>query len=250
MKQTRRSYLIALGIVILLFLLLLVLLGMQLQATILGLLLVVALSLFFILRQYRSIIALKHAYKQAELQHLQNQVNPHFLFNSMNAVYGLVELDPAKAKDLLLKISELMRYNVYESSKPRVLLSNEVAFLRNYFELNRIRYNRNLDLKFDVDIDSTNYEILPLLCINLVENAIKHGVEKLQKDAFVHVTLKVENGKMSLVVRNNHDPDHTGTAGIGLENLKKRLQLTYQGQHELSLESNGNIHLAQLILQL
>ncbi|SHH57385.1 sensor histidine kinase [Winogradskyella jejuensis] len=206
----------------------------------------------WIILQLKSVLKLKNERIKNELLHLQSQVNPHFFFNMLNNLYGLVDVDSEKAKALILKLSELMRYSIYEGERKTVTLKEEVDYLQNYIDLHRMRYHKAIDIEFNVDFDKNmNYNIMPLLYIILVENAFKHGVENLRQKAFVHISLNATYKHISFVVKNNYDKDELPKKpGIGIKNLKRRLELAYPNQHNLTFTSVNDIHTAHLDLNL
>ena len=185
--------------------------------------------------------------------HLKSQINPHFFFNTLNNLYGLVGQDTEKAQELILKLSDMMRYSIYEGQNDWVTLADEITYLDNYMDLHRMRYHKTIDIRFDVDTEDSRILIMPLIFIILVENAFKHGVEKLRADAYVHIHLKATNQLVDFKVENNFDPEEIdGSEGIGLKNLKKRLELVYQDRHELeiSMDPKEGIYLTRLRLKL
>lgn len=201
--------------------------------------------------QIKSILKLRKEKKQAELLHLKSQVNPHFFFNTLNNLYGLVEQDKDKAKQLILKLSEMMRYSIYEGQNDFVTLGEEIAYLQNYIELHEMRYHKNIDIKFDSIVEDQQVSVMPLLFIILLENAFKHGVENLRKNAFVSIRLRSTKGRIDFEIENNFDAEELNEkTGIGLSNLKKRLELVYPDKHQLSFQSIDNLFNAKLSLQI
>lgn len=189
--------------------------------------------------QIKLILRLKKDKTQAELMHLKSQVNPHFFFNTLNNLYGLVEKDTAKAQQLILKLSDMMRYSIYEGQNDWVTLADEITYLENYMDLHKMRYHKEITVRFEVDVADKHVKIMPLLLIIMVENAFKHGVEKLRKDAFVYIRLKATSQIIDFEIENNFDvEEQVETHGIGLNNLKKRLELVYFNKHELEISSN------------
>jgi LytS/YehU family sensor histidine kinase len=189
--------------------------------------------------QIKLILRLKKDKTQAELMHLKSQVNPHFFFNTLNNLYGLVEINPTKAQRLILKLSDMMRYSIYEGQNDWVTLADEITYLENYMDLHKMRYHKEITIRFDIDAEDRSVKIMPLLFIIMVENAFKHGVAKLRKDAFVYIRLKVNLQYVDFEIENNFDAEELGeTEGIGLNNLKKRLELVYLNKHELEISSN------------
>lgn len=202
-------------------------------------------------KQIKSIIQLKNEKKKTELLHLKSQINPHFFFNMLNNLYGWVEKDSKKAQELILKLSDMMRYSVYDGQKEKVTLEEEVAYIQNYIELHEMRYHKQIDIKFDVDLQESGYTIMPLLFIILVENAFKHGVEELREGAFVTIKISDGNGNIYFEITNNFDDSQKSdtSTGIGLKNLRRRLEIQYPKKHELSFNESNNIFKAKLILK-
>jgi hypothetical protein len=204
------------------------------------------LFLFFLFtrwffKQIRFLLNLKTEKNRTELQHLQSQVNPHFFFNILNNLYGLVDKDAKKAQQLILKLSDMMRYSIYDGQKESVSLLEEVDYLKNYLNLHQMRYHKKIDLKFETDIEDDQLQLMPLLFIILVENAFKHGVENLRADAYVHLRLTSTANSISFSVENNFDEEEVSTQpGLGLRNLKRRLELVYPKKHNLSTLKTAN----------
>ncbi|WP_208529852.1 sensor histidine kinase [Pedobacter alluvionis] len=199
--------------------------------------------------QIKIILRLKKDKTQAELMHLKSQVNPHFFFNTLNNLYGLVELNPAKAQLLILKLSDMMRYSIYEGQKDWVSLADEITYLENYMDLHKMRYHKTIDIRFDVDVEDPGIKIMPLLLIIMVENAFKHGVERLRKGAFVYIRLKAGLSYIDFEIENNFDSEEkSASGGIGLNNLKKRLELVYLNKHELEIANHAAIYKIRLKL--
>jgi len=197
------------------------------------------LMIRWVINQVKFILKLKKEKTQAELMHLKSQVNPHFFFNTLNNLYGLVGQDTEKAQQLILKLSDMMRYSIYEGQNDWVTLDEEITYLENYMDLHRMRYHKAIDIRFEIDAEDRSIKIMPLLFIIMVENAFKHGVEKLRKDAFVHIRLKVTMKTVDFEIENNFDVEEkVGHRGIGLKNLKKRLELVYLDRHELEISPN------------
>lgn len=208
------------------------------------------LGVFWFTKQVISFFKLKNEKSKTELLHLKSQVNPHFFFNTLNNLYGLVGTDTKKAQELILKLSDMMRYSIYEGEKDVVTLKEEVDYLKNYIELHKMRYHKEIDVKFEVQIED-DYKVMPLLYIILLENAFKHGVENLNGGAFVHISIKAKDSKVFFEIENNFDTTQPKEDnGIGLKNLKRRLELVYPKKHTLSFSTTENKYKAQLTLQL
>ena len=201
----------------------------------------------WVFKQIKSIISLKNEKAKTELLHLKSQVNPHFFFNMLNNLYGLVGTDAKKAQDLILKLSDMMRYSIYEGEKDRVTLEEEAEYLENYIELHKMRYHKKIDVVFNLQIQEEGCKIMPLLYIILLENAFKHGVETLRENAYVHVNMIATDNEIQFDVENNFDPSQQDDQdGIGLKNLKRRLELVYPNSHDLSSSKVKDVYRSQL----
>ncbi len=187
---------------------------------------------------------------EAELQNLKSQLNPHFLFNTLNNIYSLIAFSPEDAQKAVHDLSRLLRYVLYDSCQSRVPLEKELDFIRNYVELMRIRLPRYAELKTDIRNPEHPVEIAPLLFISLIENAFKHGISPNQP-SFIHIYIGEEDGRVICRIENSYFPkdehDHSGS-GIGLVNLRKRLALLYPGTSPLVSEQRGNIYFSELII--
>jgi len=210
-------------------------------------LLVIFLLARWIFNQVRLVIQLKNEQAKTELVHLQSQVNPHFFFNILNNLYGWVEKDPKQAQAMILKLSDMMRYSIYDGQKELVTLEEEIVYLKNYIALHKMRYLKKIDTSFVIDIQKEGCKIRPLLFIILLENAFKHGVENLRKNAYVHIVITAQEKDIYCSIENNFDSEIKGTtAGIGLKNLRRRLELVYPNQHTLEIVKEATIYKAQL----
>lgn len=206
-------------------------------------------GLIWLIVQLKSLIRLKNENIQYELMHLNGQVNPHFFFNMLNNLYGLTAKDPAKAQELILKLSEMMRYSLHEGKKEYVPLTQEINYLKNYIELHRMRYHKKIAVDFVCNTEE-GLAVTPLLFIILLENAFKHGVENLRENAFVKIYLTASRQQLYFRTENNFDPQAAPEdgGGIGLENLKRRLELLYPGRHQLKLSVHDPVYQAELTI--
>lgn len=199
--------------------------------------------IFYWIYTYRKgIKKLKNDKLEAELMLLKNQINPHFFFNTLNNLYSLIKKDPDAAQDYVLKLSDLMRFTIYDSGKENVKLKDEVNYLINFIDLQTARYHKDIDVNFEKTIENLDTSVAPLLFIILLENAFKHGVERATENAFVHIKLMENDSKISFTVKNNYDADESSeNKGIGLKNLKDRLNLLYPNTHKLhnNIEENS-----------
>lgn len=187
---------------------------------------------------------------EAELKNLKSQLNPHFLFNTLNNIYSLIAFSPEEAQGAVHDLSRLLRYVLYDSSQPRVPLEKELDFIRNYVELMRIRLPLHAVLETDIRQPEHTIEIAPLLFISLIENAFKHGVSNNQP-SFIRIHIGEEDNHVVCRIENSFFPkdekDHSGS-GIGLTNLRKRLALLYPGQHRFIAERRGDTFFAELVI--
>ena len=210
------------------------------------------ISIRWIFKQMKSVINLKNEKAKTELMHLKSQVNPHFFFNMLNNLYGWVDKDPEKAKKLIISLSEMMRYSIYEGDKTSVTLEEEVTYMQQYIELHRMRYHKEIAVEFSIDIQEEAIQLMPLLFIILLENAFKHGVENLRGNAaYVHLKLSANATRIVFEIENNFDSNEVQeSTGIGLANLKRRLELVYPKKHSLILVENKNVYKATLEIEL
>ncbi len=177
---------------------------------------------------------LERSRSEAELQNLKSQLNPHFLFNTLNNIYSLIALSPEKAQEAVHELSRMLRYVMYESNLPLVPLGKDLDFVTNYVELMRIRLPQHVELKTEITCSSPGTLVAPLLFISLVENAFKHGVSN-NKPSFIHIHIHQDNDQVvcSIVNSDFHkagEQDMSGS-GIGLVNLGRRLSLLYPGRY-------------------
>jgi LytS/YehU family sensor histidine kinase len=190
---------------------------------------------------------------QAELNFLKSQVNPHFLFNSLNAVYFLIDKNNQQARSALHKFSEMLRYQLYECNDNKIPIEKEIAYLKDYVALQQLRVS-NTEIKFDCAPDVADFSIEPLLLIPFVENSFKHlsHFDKEQQNE-VKIAISRTNGSMHFSVYNtteNNAANGEEGKGIGLINVKKRLELLYPGKHQFSLFEKQNWFGVELTLSL
>ena len=190
---------------------------------------------------------------EAELKNLRNQLNPHFLLNTLNNIYALIAFDADKAQAAVQELSRLLRHVLYENQQSSVALAKEMDFIRNYIELMRIRLAANvrLETQFDVRPDSRT-PIAPLIFISLIENAFKHGISPTQP-SFIRIRLSESPGRVCCDIANSHHPktqaDKSGS-GIGLEQVQRRLDLAYPGRYEWQkgVSPDGTTYRSRLVL--
>lgn len=187
----------------------------------------------------------------SELAFLKNQVSPHFFFNTLNNIYSLIGIDGPAAQDSVLKLSKLMRYLLYESEHGETLISHEINFMANYIELMKLRLNSKVDLKVDFPEDFADFKIPPLLFIPFIENAFKHGVS-YSENSFIHISLAISPNQINFLTKNSMGKSTQSgdkqDSGIGLENVRKRLNLLFQGQHELNISQDDKTFQVRLTI--
>jgi two-component system, LytTR family, sensor kinase len=188
---------------------------------------------------------------EAELRALKSQVNPHFFFNTLNSLYSLSLDKSDKAPELILKLSDLMRYVIYESSDEMGPVGKQLEFLQSYIYLERLRTGENLRIDFQVKGDNFDLKIAPLLYIAFVENAFKHGSKSKDDHPYIEIIFNLEHrDRVVFIIENSVDPlpeKNPGT-GIGLSNVKKRLSLLYPGRHELKISATSSCYRVELVI--
>lgn len=189
---------------------------------------------------------------EAELAWLKNQINPHFLFNTLNNISSLTQIDSDAAQDAIAQLSDLLRYAMYETNKKMVPIDGEINFMSNFIDLMKLRCNEKAVINAKFDIRNPKLEVAPLLFISLIENAFKHGVSS-NRPSNIDICLKEEEDRLVFTCDNTNypknDTDRSGS-GIGLENTRRRLELVYHGRYEWeqSITSN-NIYHVRIILK-
>lgn len=221
-----------------------------------------AFFLIWIYEQWKWLQNLEEQKTAAELALLKTQINPHFFFNTLNNLYSLTVQNSEKAPTMILQLSDMMRYTIYEGQKQTVSITDEIEYLKNYIELQKIRYQKNVEINFSVgqNMNTENSQIAPLLFIILLENAFKHGVETLRENAFLTVQLDlihIKNQKeLTFYIENNFDSEENNELpkkteqGIGLQNLKRRLEFLYPQKYALEIEKKETIYSAKLKIQI
>jgi len=217
----------------------------------LGLMLALKLSLDWYGQQF-TIQKITVEKLNAEVNFLRAQVNPHFLFNILNNLYALTLKKSELAPDVVLKLSEMMEYMLYDSTDEKVLLEKEVAYLNNYIELERLRFSGEAAIGLNMNTVLNGHEIAPFLLLPLIENAFKHGLSKHTDNSWLTVDIGLERSTLTVIIENTKPPSEIsiGKGGIGLANLRKRLNLLYPDRHHLELEDRKTTFLAKLVIEL
>lgn len=179
---------------------------------------------------------------QLELSLLRNQINPHFFFNTLNNLYALSLEKSDQTSEVILKLSEMMRYTIYDCKEETVAITSEVLYLENFIALQKMRHHQRGHIRFEKDIADTRLHIAPMILIVFLENAFKHGFDLLEKDAFLNIQLTVKEQLLHFSIENNfHENDEKKGTGIGIENVKRRLSLIYPDKHELVMTNENNL---------
>ncbi|MCW3119853.1 MAG: histidine kinase [Chitinophagaceae bacterium] len=190
--------------------------------------------------------------KQAELVFLKAQINPHFLFNTLNNIYSQSQYEPQLVSGSILQLSKLLRYMLYETSSEFITVDKEVKIINDYIDLEKLRYNENVTIDVKYDIEKPSEMIPPLLLIPLVENAFKHGISESRGKRFVEVILRLQNQQLYFSVKNSSDTSpgrQEIKENIGLPNLRRRLNLLYK-EFDLFTEQKDPIFTAVLKIDL
>lgn len=203
--------------------------------------------LFGLWKQYQQ---LRNDKAKAELLLLKSKIDPHFFFNTLNNLYGLAIEKSDETPAVILKLSEIMRYTIYEGDHDTVSILDEVNYLEKYIEIHQIRYKKKVAISFEKELAHEEAKIAPLLFIILLENAFKHGVDSMTDEAYINIKLVVHKDEVSFTVENNYEAQQNDDKGIGIDNLQNRLRLLYPAQHSLQIENENGVYCAQLKLQI
>lgn len=199
---------------------------------------------------------LEYKTTQTELNFLRSQINPHFLFNTLNNLYALTLKKSDAAPQTVLKLSEIMRYMLYECNESEVLLSQEINYLKNYIELERLRLSKDFEIKLIVNGEIQKQRVAPLLLTPFIENAFKHGINKQLSEGFIRIKLSVIDDEVELDISNSkgdYKPvefPKKKSGGIGLKNVERRLQILYSDKHTLQLNEDINSYNVNLKIKL
>ncbi|MGZ8559376.1 MAG: sensor histidine kinase, partial [Chitinophagaceae bacterium] len=203
-------------------------------------------GIFVALKQYRLSLRSKEKEKnlvkeklEAELKFLRTQTNPHFLFNTLNNIYALARKKSDDTADVVMKLSKLLRFMLYESRSNSITIAQELRVLNDYIELERIRYNERLTINFTKSIDNETQPIAPLILLPFVENAFKHGASETRFNSFINIHVQLSNGRLIFRIENSKEDEEKGPVkeNIGLSNVRRQLELMYP-EHNLAMENH------------
>ncbi|MBN9381832.1 MAG: histidine kinase [Chitinophagaceae bacterium] len=175
---------------------------------------------------------------QSELKYLRAQINPHFLFNGLNTVYGFIDIRNQRAREVLLQFSDLLRYNLYEADVDLVYLGKEADYLENYVALQKARSSPNLQVTLRLEIEDRHSKIAPLLFIPFVENAFKFSSHEENRENEIVISLAQKGNKITFECRNSYEKEDRLEGGIGLNNVKRRLELLYKDRYDLDIKGD------------
>jgi len=190
--------------------------------------------------------------REMELTYLKEQVNPHFLFNSLNSIYSLSRQQSPETPDLVMQLSELMRYQLESSKKDTVLLKEELEFIENYLLLEEKRLSKRCNVEFLIKGDLLDLRIAPMLLIPFVENAVKHGAQSTNEQSTIDVSVAIKNSTLHFCVENSkpHKVSSLKRTGLGLENVRRRLNLLYPNSHVLEIDDKEEKYHVNLSIDL
>jgi two-component system LytT family sensor kinase len=204
---------------------------------------------YFKIKKQQEVIGKKQL--ESELSLLKSQINPHFLFNVLNSIYSLSLKKSDDTPAIVLRLSDIMRYMLYETKLEKVALDKEISMIENYIAIEKIRISNQQQISLSVSGQEDGYVIAPVLLIPFIENAVKHGIDSMSENAYVNAFIKIENGNLSFHCVNNFKERKAGkVGGIGLENVRKRLELIYPGKHKLTITNENSIFTVTLNLTL
>ncbi len=185
--------------------------------------------------------------KNQELQYLKKQIHPHFLFNTLNTIYGFALKQSKDTPDIILKLSNLLDYILYQVNKPKVSLKEEILHIKEYIALEKIRFQDTLAISFRSDTISNDIQIAPMLLIPFVENAFKHG-NLIDGFLTVEIDIKLNKNQLAFSISNSalKNTQNQNEAGIGLENIQKRLNLLYNKNYHLKIDNQNNSFVVNL----
>jgi sensor histidine kinase YesM len=211
-----------------------------------------AAKLFFDrMRNQRHMRAVEHQRLETELQYLKAQVNPHFLFNAINSVYFLIKRDPDKASETLIKLSDLLRFQLYDCSDEEIAIEKELEYLQNYIALEKLRKGDKIKVEYTPEGNLTGFQIAPFLLIPFLENAFKFVSNNSNHVNEIRFRLTRTDEQLTAVFYNTHDALPKGpVGGIGLKNVKRRLELLYPNRHTLTIDQTPTTYTVSLTLTL
>jgi LytS/YehU family sensor histidine kinase len=196
--------------------------------------------MYHYVENYNKSLKYNAAMNEIELNNLKSQLNPHFIFNALNSVRALVDEDPAKAKNAITQLSNIMRNSLILDKKRLINFNDELNTVIDFLALEKIRYEERLSTEFTIHPESYKYQVPPLMLQTLVENGIKHGISKLKSGGLIAIETKVENGQLVISIRNSGQmilDKRRKQKGFGIENTKQRLKLIFERAASFSIKN-------------
>jgi two-component system, LytTR family, sensor kinase len=187
---------------------------------------------------------------QTELKYLRLQINPHFLFNGLNTIYGFIDMGNSQARNMLVQFSDLLRYNLYDADVDMIAMEKEIKYLRNYVDLQKARSNDNIEFKLDINYEDGSIRIAPLIFMAFIENAFKYVSRDDKAANRITISLSQKAGKIDFVCENTYEEGASSPGGIGLANATRRLELLYKDRYQLDIKSDDNVYRVQLTLMI
>ncbi|WP_209405253.1 sensor histidine kinase [Pseudozobellia sp. WGM2] len=191
---------------------------------------------------------------ETELKLLKSQVQPHFIFNTLNNIYSMAKIGHPDTADLIYRLSGFLSYNLYDSGKDLITVEQELDYVRHYVELEKIRHGKSLDIAINVFDKLSGYKVSPMVFLPFVENAFKHGLDDKEENSWIRIDLSIKHDWLIFKIENslseNQTTDEIKRGGIGLENTRKRLEILYPGRHTLLCRKDEDSYLVTLKLKL
>jgi LytS/YehU family sensor histidine kinase len=189
----------------------------------------------------------------SELEFLKGQLNPHFFFNSINTLYGSIDANNENARTILLKLSDMLRYQLYECSTNWVPIEKEINYIHNFVDLQKLRTNERLHVAMTIDEKLSAFNVPPLLLTPLIENAFKYVSKYIDNQNWIRISLNFDGDKIHFAIENSYDKNEIdqnnyNRSGIGLNNIQRRLTLIYSGKAELKIERKSDVFTVNLFL--
>lgn len=217
---------------------------------------VVFISMFRFVEEWFGIEARKREMENeklnSELRFLKEQINPHFLFNTLNSLYYLATIQSPHTPEVIVKLSRMMRYMLYDSNRAKVTLQQEIDYMQNFIELEKMRIGRAVPITFDTHGPLSSIFIVPLILNTFVENSFKHGLNNPDSDGFIRIRIHADPARLTFTAENSKsgNPDRKEKSGIGLQNVRRRLELSYPGKHTLHITEDEHTYKVHLTLDL
>jgi len=199
--------------------------------------------------QKRQVDQIQISQLETELKYLRAQINPHFLFNGLNTIYGTIDIENQEARDMVVQFSDLLRYNLYEADTELVEIRKEAVYLENYVAMQKARSNNNLKITLEVQIADQSVKVAPLIFVAFIENAFKYTTRNLIVNE-IFISLKQSDKNIVFECRNPYAEQTNDTRGIGLANVTRRLELIYQDSYKLNVTKDKGIYTTSLIIDL